>query len=843
MKRLLSVAAGLVASLLLTGTAFAAGSLSIGMQLEPPNLDPTSGAAAPIDDVVYPNIFEGLVRLGPDGRVRPFLATSWEVSPDGLTYVFRLREGVRFHDGAALDAAAVKFSLDRAAAPASTNAQKAALSNIARVETPDTATVRLVLKAPDANLLRLLSLGDAVIVSPATAGQAATRPVGTGPFRYKDWRRGYALTLERNPDYWGRPPSLDQVTFKFIPDPVAALAAVKGGDVDAFPDFPAPENLAEFRADPRLRVAVGPTEAETILAINNRNGPLADLRVRRALAHALDRAAIIQGAMYGYGTPIGSHFPPQDPAYVDLTGRYPHDEAAARRLLAEAGYPNGFDVTLKLPPPNYARRSGEVIAAQLARVGIRAKIESLEWAQWLEQVFGRHDFDLTVVAHSEAFDYDIYGRDDYYFGYRSAEVKRILQALKVTPEGPERTALLQAFQRRISDDAVNGYLFQFPRLGVWDARLQGLWFNGPTQSIDLAGASFEGQASAAGRASGGRGGWPALAALLLVVAGLAWIALRFGVAWLLRRAGVAALTLLAASAVIFVLLQIAPGDPAAYMMGLNASPEALATLRDQLGLSGPPLQRWFDWISGVGRGDFGVSYTYQVPVGGLIAERLAVSLPLSVYATLLSVTIGVPLGLWAASRRGRPADMVLMGISQIGVALPSFWAGMLLIIVFSTTLHWFGAGGFPGWEAGLGRGLQALTLPATALALPQAAILARVARSATLDVLGEDYMRTALAKGLSPRAALWRHALPNALIPILTVLGLQLPYLIAGGVIVENVFYLPGLGRLIFQAVTQRDLIVVQGAVLVLVLATVLTNFVVDILYGVIDPRVRGRAA
>jgi len=833
----------MLAALSLASVAWAGGAVTLGMQLEPPNLDPTAGAAAPVDDVVYATLFEGLVRLGPDGRARPMLATSWEISADGRVYTFHLRQGVRFHNGAPFNAAAVRFSLERAIAPASANAQREALSAIERIETPDADTVRIILKRPDSGLLQLLALGDAVIVSPDSAAQAGTKPVGTGPFRYRDWRRGYALILERNPDYWGKAPSLDQVTYKFIPDPVAALAAVKSGDVDAFPDFPAPENLAELRADPRLRVAVGPTEAETILGINNRKGPLADLRVRRAIAHALDRPAIIKGAMYGYGTPIGSHLPPQNPAYIDLTGRYPHDLATARRLLAEAGYPNGFSVTLKLPPPNYARRSGEVVAAQLAQVGIKVRIENVEWAQWLEQVLANRDFDLTVVAHAEPFDYDIYGRQDYYFGYDGPEVRRLLSDLKATTDEAERTTILQSIQRKIADDAVNGFLFQFPRLGVWDARLQGLWLNAPTQSIDLANATFDGRAGTAAEGGQATSTWLAPIVGVLALLALGWLGLRFGAAWLLKRVGGAALTILAASAVIFALLQIAPGDPASYMMGLNANPEALATLRSQLGLDAPPFQRWLGWVVGAVTGDLGVSYTYQVPVSGLIAERLAVSAPLALFATLLSVVIGVPLGIWAAARRGKATDIAVMGFSQIGMALPGFWVGMLLILLFSSTLHWFGAGGFPGWEAGFWRGLQALTLPAIALALPQAAILARVSRSGLLEVLGEDYIRTALAKGLTRGAVLWRHALPNALIPILTVLGLQLPYLIAGGVIVENVFYLPGIGRMIFQAVTQRDLIVVQGAVLVLVLATVLANLLVDLLYGLIDPRLREREA
>jgi peptide/nickel transport system substrate-binding protein len=211
------------------------------------------------------------------------------------------------------------------------------------------------------------------------------------------------------------------------------------------------------------------SEGEVILAINNRSGPLADVRVRRAIQHALDRRSIIDGAMYGYGTPIGSHFPPQNAAYVDLTGLYPHDVAKAKALLAEAGYPDGFTLTMKLPPPNYARRSGEIAASQLAAVGIKVKIENLEWAQWLDQVYGRHAFDLSVVSHAEPMDYGIYDKADYYFGYHSDAFHGLMEALKATTDEAQRTAILQQIQRKIADDAVNGFLFQFPRLGVFDA--------------------------------------------------------------------------------------------------------------------------------------------------------------------------------------------------------------------------------------------------------------------------------------------------------------------------------------------------------------------------------------
>ena len=273
------------------------------------------------------------------------------------------------------------------------------------------------------------------------------------------------------------------------------------------------------------------------------------------------------------------------------------------------------------------------------------------------------------------------------------------------------------------------------------------------------------------------------------------------------------------------------------------SPEAIAALRQQMGLEGSGLERYLAWLGDLLTGQFGISYTYQVPVGGLIAERLAVSAPLALMATLLSLAIALPIGVMAASRRGTAVDTGLIGVTQVGVALPNFWIAMLLILLFSVNLGWFSAGGFPGWGQGFWPAFKALILPAVAMAAPQAAILARVLRTALLDTMNEDYVRTARAKGLSVNQALWRHALRNAWIPVLTILGLQFPFLLAGGIIIENVFSLPGLGRLVFQAITQRDLIVVQSVVVVLVFAVVLVSFLIDLAYLFADPRLRGRRA
>lgn len=308
--------------------------------------------------------------------------------------------------------------------------------------------------------------------------------------------------------------------------------------------------------------------------------------------------------------------------------------------------------------------------------------------------------------------------------------------------------------------------------------------------------------------------------------------------YLLGRLVSLTLSLIAASIVIFLLIEIVPGDPAQFMLGLNATPELADALREQLGLSGPPLERYFSWLFGMLQGDFGISYSYKVPVADLVADRIWISLPLAIYALALSTLIAFPVGILAATRRGSASDVSIMGLTQLGVAVPNFWFAMLLVLLFAITLRWFSAGGFPGWQDPL-LALRALTLPAVALALPQASILARVMRSSLLDTLNEDYVRSARAKGLSRAQTLWRHALRNALIPVLTIIGLQFSFLLAGAVIIENVFFLPGLGRLVFQGINQRDLIVVKSVVMILVFAVILVTFLVDIAYGLVDPRLR----
>ncbi len=464
--------------------------ITIGMQLEPPNLDPTGGAAAAIDEVVYANVFEGLTRYQADGSIAPALAESWEISDDGMVYTFHLHAGVKFHDGSDMNADDVKFSLDRARAEDSTNAQKALFAGIASVDVVDPLTVKITLSGPNGSFVTNMAWGDAVIVAPESIANAATNPVGTGPFVFSEWVKGDSITITKNPNYWGNAVALDKATFKFISDPTAAFAAMMAGDLDAFPGYPSPETLPQFDADPRFTVVGGNTEGETILSTNNKDEHFSKLKVREALAHAINRQEIIDGAMFGYGKPIGTHFAPHHPDYVDLTGNSNYDPELAKKLLAEAGYPDGFKTTLKLPPPSYARRGGEIIAAQLRAVGIDAEISNLEWAQWLEQVFKGKDYGLTIVSHTEPMDIGIYARPEYYFQYDNPAFQKLMTDLNAESNPAKRSAMLKEAQTIISNDYVNGYLFQLARTSVINSKIKGMWENSPTQATDLTGVSW-----------------------------------------------------------------------------------------------------------------------------------------------------------------------------------------------------------------------------------------------------------------------------------------------------------------------------------------------------------------
>lgn len=488
---LLALAGALVAATALS-PVYAAGRTDINLatQLEPPSLDPTTGgAAAAIRTVTYDNIFEGLTKIDKDGAVQPLLAKSWDISPDGLTYTFHLQSGVKFHDGSAFSAADVKYSLDAARGEKSVNAQKQLFAKIASVDVVDPDTVKITLSGPQGDFLYNLGWGDAVIVSEKTAATNGTNPVGTGPYKFGEWVKGDHVTLEAFPDYWGTKPSIQKATIKFISDPTAAVAAILAGDVDVFGGFPAPEALEQIKADSRFQVIVGSSQGETVLAFNNGKAPLDNIKVREAVAHALDRKAIIDGAQFGYGTPIGSFYPPGDPAYVDLTAISNFDPEKSKALLAEAGLKDPT-LSLKLPPASYARAAGPIIQQELANVGIKVEITNVEWADWLQNVFTNKDYDLTIVSHVEPNDFGVFARDDYYFNYHSDAYKKVIADLNATTDPAKQIALKQEAQKILANDFAAGFLFEFPNITVAAKELKGLWENAPIPAQPIAEISW-----------------------------------------------------------------------------------------------------------------------------------------------------------------------------------------------------------------------------------------------------------------------------------------------------------------------------------------------------------------
>ena len=463
-------------------------SVVIGMSIEPAGLDPTAAAPVAIGQVTWQNIFEGLVRIDRDGKVQPQLAKSWTISPDGLTYSFTLQTDVKFHDGEAFDAASAKFTLDRARGASSTNPQKQFFTVIDAIDAPGPSKLVLHLKEPAGNLLYWLGWPASVMVAPKAAETNKVSPVGTGPFVLKQWLKGDRVELARNPTYWdkSRPVQIESATFRFVGDAQAQAAGLRSGDLDAVPELEAPELFAAFKADPKFTAAAGNTELKVVAGMNDLKKPFDDVRVRRALMMAVDRKALVDGASLGFGQPIGSHYTPNDPGFVDLTGVLPYDPAKAKALLAEAGYPNGFSFSIKVPQMSYATRSSEILQAMLADVGVTLTIVPTEFpATWIQQVFLAHDFDMTIVAHAEPLDIAIYARPDYYFGFRNPAFDKAVDDAQRATDPKARDAFYGDAQRILAQDVPALYLYVIPKLGVWNAKLTGLWINEPIPANDL----------------------------------------------------------------------------------------------------------------------------------------------------------------------------------------------------------------------------------------------------------------------------------------------------------------------------------------------------------------------
>ena len=492
-RTILSTAALAAVPLALPQAALAQGrkdAVVLAMALEPPGLDPTAGAASAIAEITQYNIYETLTKINSDGTVTPLLAESWEVSPDLRTYTFKLRRGVKFQNGEPFNAQAVKFSFTRAGAEKSTNKDKRTFSSMESISAMDDTTLVIVNKELDPDFLFLMGQATAIIVEPKSADGNATKPVGTGPYRLDSWSKGSSVTLAKWDGFRNASSvKLKKATFRFISDPAAQVAALLAGDVDAFPRV-TPRSVPQFKGNAKYQVVVSGSRAKTILAMNNKKKPLDDVRVRRAIAMAIDRKAVILGAGDGYGSPIGSHYVPGAPGYVDTTGVNGYNPDRARALLKEAGITTPLELTLTLPPPPYARQGGEVIAAELAKVGIVAKLQNVEWAQWLSGTYGAKNYDLTIISHVEPFDLGNFAKPDYYWNYQSTKFNDLYNQYKTSPRQADRVKLVGDIQRLIAEDSVHAFLYQPQWITVANKNLRGLWKDMPIFVNDVAALSW-----------------------------------------------------------------------------------------------------------------------------------------------------------------------------------------------------------------------------------------------------------------------------------------------------------------------------------------------------------------
>jgi peptide/nickel transport system substrate-binding protein len=464
------------------------GSLMVAQGVEPPGLDPTTATSAAIPRVVYSNVLEGLVKIDRDGKIVPALVKKYSISKDGKEYTFILKKGIKFHDGKSFDAKDVKFTFERLIDVQKTGTvHPEYYKDIDAIQVLDSHTVKIKLKNVNSMFLFNLARPDSIIVNPQAVEQLKTAPIGTGPFKFVEWVRGDHITMAKFEGYHRKDiPYLDKVTFKFIGDPSAQIASLKAGDIDVIAYDVSPENALLLEKDPKFKVLNGYTTTEVILATNNSRKPFNDVRVRRAMAYAIDRNALIKGAMSGYGTPIGSHMDPGNPYYIDLTSTYPYNPEKAKQLLAEAGYPNGLEAVIKLPERfAYAKRSGEVIADMLSQVGIKLKIELVEWGQWIDRVFKNADFDLTVIGHAEPFDINIYANPKYYFRYNNLKFQETLKKAEREPNLKIRKKLYIECQKIITEDAVNGFLFVLPSLPTMKKEVMNWWKNYPMTACDV----------------------------------------------------------------------------------------------------------------------------------------------------------------------------------------------------------------------------------------------------------------------------------------------------------------------------------------------------------------------
>ncbi|GIJ30077.1 peptide ABC transporter substrate-binding protein [Micromonospora qiuiae] len=461
------------------------GTVTLGAYLEPVSLDLTAEAGAAIPQVLLYNVYEGLVRQDADtGEVKPLLANEWAVSDDGTEYTFTLRDGVTFHDGQKLTAQDVVWSFKRVTEEGSTNPFKSQMAVVSAVEAPDESTVVVTLSRPSQSWLADIA-GRVGVVLKEGATDLATQPNGTGPLKFEKWNRGDSITLVRNDGYWGEPARVGQAVFRYITDPNALNNAMLSGQLDIVANIQAPQLLEVFKGNQQFEVVEGVTTGEVVLAMNNSKGPLADVRVRQAIRHAIDHQALVDTVWSGYGTLIGSMVPPSDPWFEDRTGDFPHDPAKAKQLLAAAGHANGLTLTMDVPPPGYARSSAQFVASQLAEVGITVTQNNVEMPQWLDKVLGQANYDLSIIAHVEPRDLVRYGQPDYYYRYNNPAVTQLMNEADTALDAAVRDKKYAEAARIISEEAASDWLFLLPNLAVIRQGVTGYPKDAVTQSFDV----------------------------------------------------------------------------------------------------------------------------------------------------------------------------------------------------------------------------------------------------------------------------------------------------------------------------------------------------------------------
>ena len=460
--------------------------LTVQAPTEPPGLDLTATPASATAAVVFVNVQEGLVKVDRHGKIAPWLAERWHTT-DNKNYTFFLKKGVHFHNGRELKAADVKFVLDRAMNPETKHPYPGYYKAIRDIIVTDDYTVTIALSETNANFLLNMARQGSVIYPREAVETLKSAPIGTGPFTVQDWVRGDRIVLKKSPGYHVKGlPKVERVVFRFIADPNAVSAALKAGDVDVSLFGLGPEHVVDLKKDARFQVIVGDTTNDVILAMNNAKKPYSDVRVRRAVTHAIDKQDVFKGAMFGLGKILGSNVDPLNPYYIDLANAMPYDPAKAKKLLAEAGYPNGFDTVLKVSPQYYYTvRTGEILTDQLKKVGVNVKIEQIEWSNWLSRVWKEAEYDLTIIGHAEAWDIANYANPKYYYRYDSKTFQELFQKSEVTLDDKARREQYAQLQKMLVEDAPVVWLYMHPRLVVAKKGISGIWRDLPAPVADL----------------------------------------------------------------------------------------------------------------------------------------------------------------------------------------------------------------------------------------------------------------------------------------------------------------------------------------------------------------------